>query len=126
MGLKLPLRLIDVERYLVRFFAILLLFSILLVSVGCDENNNAGGGDSGDPLQADIDTTSPNFIANPVITMGPNSDTPLAGLLELQTDEPTRVSVFIAEAAPVNSALTRGFSEPSTIEFEQFSTEHSF
>lgn len=124
MGVKVPLRLIDVERYVVRFFAVFLLFSILIVSVGCDDNNN-NIGDSGEPSQADIDTTPPSFVLDPVITMGPNPNTPLSGLLELQTDEPTRVSVSIAETAPVNSALTRGFSEPSTIDFEEFSTVHS-
>lgn len=123
MGENLLLRLADAERLVFRILGLFLLSSFLLVSFGCDDNNNSG--DSGEPSQADIDTTPPNFIENPVITMGPNPDTPLSGLLELETDEQTRVSVTIAQAATVNSSLTRGFSEPAIIEFEEFSTDHS-
>lgn len=126
MRINLLLRQAGSERLLTRLVSIFLLVSILSLTFGCDDSNNNAGGDSGDPLQADIDTTPPDFLVSPALTMGPNPDTPLAGLLEIQTDEPTRVSVTIAEAPPqTNSILNRGFNEPKTIDFEGFSTSHS-
>ena len=126
MNISEFLRHIDANRVIYRFSCIFFLSSILLISFGCDDNNNSGnGGVSGGFSGADIDTESPNFLSDPVFTLDPNSATPLAGLLELQTDEPTRVSVKISETTPVNNNLNRGFSGPSTIDFDEFSTDHS-
>lgn len=61
MGIKLLLRHMDAERYFFRFLSILFLSSVLIVTLGCDENNNNNGGDTGEPSQADIDTTPQIF-----------------------------------------------------------------
>ncbi len=110
-----------------RYLTLLSVCSILLFSLGCDENNNMinGEGSSGDSSNVEVDTTAPNFTSEPVVTMAPNPSTPLAGLLELETDEPTTVSVAVTENTTASNSQTRGVFDSSTIEFDDLSIEHS-
>jgi len=39
------------------------------------------------------DATPPTIVSSPKITMAPNPDTPLVGVLELSTDKPTKVRI---------------------------------
>ncbi len=41
----------------------------------------------------DGDSMPPTVVSSPEITMAPNPDTPLVGVLELSTDKPTRVRI---------------------------------
>jgi arylsulfate sulfotransferase len=50
----------------------------------------------------------------PVITMGPNPSVPLAGILEVSTDEPTRVTLEVSDG-------TSSWS----IAYDEFNTDHS-
>jgi arylsulfate sulfotransferase len=61
----------------------------------------------------DGDTTPPIIVSSAKITMAPNPDTPLVGVLELSTDEPTRVRVSLSSSAS------------RVIDFDKFNTNHS-
>lgn len=61
-----------------------------------------------------VDTTPPVFLTAPTITPNPNPAAPLTARLQVTTDEPTKVDIFVREA-------TRSFRfTPS----ESFSTTH--
>jgi arylsulfate sulfotransferase len=110
-----------------QYLTLLSVCSILLFSLGCDENNNLldSDGSSGGSSGIEADTTAPNFTSEPVVTMAPNPNTPLAGLLELETDEPTTVSVAVTENTTAMNSLNRSVFDSSTIEFDDLSIEHS-
>ena len=80
---------------------------VLLLITACDDNNN-----------------NPIFVSEPRVTMAPNPDTPLAGILELETDVPTTVSVTIIENIVVNNAQRNVFA-PMKIEFDELATDHA-
>jgi len=103
-------------KFTPRYFTFITVLALLLFSLGCDDNNNS---------VIEADTTAPNFTSEPLLTMAPNPNTPLAGLLEFETDEPTSVSIVITETTGTNSSFTRGLFDSSTIEFNGLSTEHS-
>lgn len=127
MGQFEVLRFVDIHRPFNRYFALIPILALILLVLGCDDNFHGIGGESasGDSSEIENDTTPPNFTSEPVFTMAPNPDTPLAGLLELDTDEPTSVSVTITEATTANTSLNRGVFEPSTIDFDDRAIEHS-
>lgn len=56
----------------------------------------------------------PKFISEPKFTMAPNPDTPLAGILEFETDKPTRVVLQIQNQ-----------TDSWSINFDEFQTFHS-
>jgi len=55
-----------------------------------------------------------DFFNEPTIRMAPNKSTPLAGVLELSTEVPTRVMLDVSDGI-----------DDWQIEFEDFNTEHS-
>jgi arylsulfate sulfotransferase len=65
-------------------------------------------------VNEDGDTAPPVFLSNPRIVMAPNPDTPLVGVLELSTDEPTRVRVDSSNE-----------SDSRVIDFDELNTDHS-
>ena len=110
-----------------RFILALTVSTLLLLTLGCDENNssNGNGQSIAEVLGIALDTTPPAIVSDPTVTMAPNPDTPLAGLLELETDEPTRVTVIISEDTATNSLETRAEFDSMMIEFDELQREHS-
>ena len=86
----------------------LFVFALLLLTLACDD-----------------DSTSPEFESDPEVTMAPNESTPLAALLELETDEPTSVRVTISENTASASTQARGVFNAMTIEFDALEQRHS-
>ena len=127
MGQSEVLRFIYVHSSFNRYYALIPILALILMVLGCDDNFHGINGDSasGDSSEIENDTTPPSFTSEPIFTMAPNPDTPLSGLLELATDEPTSVSVTITETTTTNTSFARGVFEPSTIEFDDRAIEHS-
>ena len=88
---------LTVSRKAVSLLAVLLVFALGL---------SCGGGGS--------DSLPPPFTSEPQILMAPNPDTPLAGVLTVTTDVPTRVSLVVSDG-----------EKSWTIDFDEFNTDHS-
>lgn len=81
------------------WISIFFVFSLTIFS-SCTANNS--------------DTTPPTIVTNPKILTAPNASTPLVGVLELTTDEPTSVSIFVSNE-----------SDSWAVDFDEFNTDHS-
>ena len=64
---------------------------ILLLMLGCGSNSDENS-------KGDSDFIPPIITEAPEIILDPNSSTPLAALLKLETDEPTRVIARVERA----------------------------
>lgn len=127
MGQYGVLHFFNILRLSNRYIVLVPVLALILLAAGCDDNFNGFEGDaaSGDSSNIENDNTAPVFTSQPIFTLAPNPDTPLAGLLELGTDEPTSVSVTITEATTTTTTLNRGAFESLTIEFDDRAIEHS-
>lgn len=63
---------------------------------------------------SDIDVPKPSFISGPAITMAPNPQAPLAGLLEITASEPVTVSLKMNDG-----------TEETEVSYKDLAAEHS-
>ncbi len=92
---------------------LLILLGMAFAVAAChEENHTPSGGSEG--TGSDLSSEAPTITFGPVFTLAPNPNTPLAGLLELATDELTTVEVSIING--VNNQI---------ILFQDFGINHS-
>jgi arylsulfate sulfotransferase len=83
---------------------VLLLFVSFLSISGCNNNTTSG-----------VNVVDVNTVTKqPVLIMAPNASTPLAGLLELQTSDLSRVSIVVSDGI-----------DQWNKDFDEFNTDHS-
>jgi len=80
---------------------ILLLLFLIIPILSCNDNE-------------DSDIISPSALFEPQLIMAPNENTPLAGILILETDEPTRVNLTIDDG-----------DQTTKVTFNEFDIVHS-
>jgi arylsulfate sulfotransferase len=113
-------------KYFLVLFSLIFALSFFLIS--CDDNGNVlsseiGPGDSSGDTSSD--TTPPDFISDPVVTMAPNPDTPLAGLLEFTADEPVRAAVTISDTTLATTNSLNGSTREIEVEEDELTQDHS-